>query len=336
MSRRILSWVLCLSTLVLAGCAEEKPGASGSSGTAGSSGTKSYRIAVIPKGTTHDFWKSVHAGALEAAKELGNVEVIWNGPDNEADKEGQIKIVDTFIGEKVDGICLAPIDRDALVEPVHSAKDRGIPVVIFDSGLSDMSNVISYVATDNHNGGVVAGEHLAKMMNGAGGVILLRYQAGSESTEQREQGFLETLQKHEGIKILSESQRVDSETVAALKISESLLRDNKDQVGGVFTVCEPNNKGMLQALENEQLAGKVKFVAFDSDPLMVAGLKQGKVHGVVLQDPVRMGYLAVKTMVAHLKGEPVEKRVPTGEKLATKENMDEPAMQALLKPKQAD
>lgn len=336
MSRQLVSSILGLASLFLAGCGEMKPEAPGKYATNGPAGGGGFRIAVIPKGTTHDFWKSVHAGALDAANELGKVEVIWNGPDNEADKEGQIKIVDNFIGQKVDGICLAPIDRDSLVAPVQSAKERGIPVVIFDSGLSDLSDVVSYVATDNYHGGEVAAEHLAKEINGTGGVILLRYQAGSESTEQREEGFLNTLKKHAGIKVLSKDQRVDSETIAALKISESLLRDNKDQVRGVFTVCEPNNKGMLQALENEQLAGKVKFVAFDSDPLMVEGLKQGKVHGVVLQDPVRMGYLAVKTMVAHLKGETVEKRIPTGEKLATKENMDEPEMQALLKPKQAD
>lgn len=336
MSRQIVWSALCLAGLLIAGCGEMKPESPSKYATRGNLGPKQYRIAVIPKGTTHDFWKSVHAGALDAAQELGNVEVIWNGVDNEADKEGQIKIVDTFIGERVDGICLAPIDSESLVEPVRSAKDRGIPVVIFDSALVDLSDVVSYVATDNYNGGVVAAERLAKVMNGAGGVILLRYQAGSESTEQREKGFLDTLKKYDRIKILSESQHADSQTVAALKISESLLREKKDEVGGVFTVCEPNNKGMLQALENEQLAGKVKFVAFDSDPLMVEGLKQGKVHGVVLQDPVRMGYLAVKTMVAHLQGEPVEKRVPTGEKLATKENMDEPEMQALLKPKQAN
>ena len=105
---------------------------------------------------------------------------------------------------------------------------------------------------------------------------------------------------------------------------------------GVFTVCEPNNKGMLQALEDLQLAGKVQFVAFDSDPLMVRGLSEDKVHGVVLQNPVKMGYLAVKTIADHIAGKPVEKRVSTGEELATKQNMQSPEMEALLKPKQAE
>lgn len=322
-------WLLFLVGLALiSGCSESGPETSGTAGN----GAK-YRIAVIPKGTSHDFWKSVHYGAQQAADELGNVEIIWQGTSDEKDKEGQIKIVDTFIGEKVDGICLAPIDRDAFVPVVSRAKQRGIPTVIFDSGLSDLSEVVSYVATDNLNGGKMAGDHLAKAMGEEGGVILLRYQAGSESTEQREAGFLEALKKYPKITVLSESQRVDSDATAAMKISESLLRDNPS-VAGVFTVCEPNNKGMLQALENEQMAGDVAFVAFDSDPRIVQGLKQKKIDAVVLQDPVRMGYLAVKTMVDHLEGKPVEDRVSTGETLATPENMDEEKMQSLLAPKQ--
>lgn len=324
-------WLLFLVGLALiSGCSESGPETSGTAGD----GAK-YRIAVIPKGTSHDFWKSVHYGAQQAADELGNVEIIWQGTSDEKDKEGQIKIVDTFIGEKVDGICLAPIDRDAFVPVVSRAKQRKIPTVIFDSGLSDLSEVVSYVATDNLSGGKLAGDHLAKAMGEEGGVILLRYQAGSESTEQREAGFLEALKKYPKITVLSESQRVDSDATAAMKISESLLRDNPN-VAGVFTVCEPNNKGMLQALENEQMAGDVAFVAFDSDPRIVQGLKEKKIDGVVLQDPVRMGYLAVKTMVDHLEGKPVEDRVSTGETLATPKNMDEEKIQSLLAPKQHD
>ena len=323
---------LSLAGFLVTGCSENATPNNPSTGAAGG-GTGKYRIAVIPKGTTHDFWKSVHYGAQQAADELGNVEITWNGPDNETDKESQIKTVDTFVGEKVDGICLAPIDRDALVPAVKRAAQRKIPVVVYDSALSDLSDAVSYVATDNLKGGIMAAEKLSSAMDGQGGVILLRYQAGSESTEERERGFLETMQKHKGIKILSESQRVNSDAVEAMKVAESSLRNFKDEVSGVFTVCEPNNKGMLQALENEQLAGKVHFIAFDSDPRILKGLVDKSVDGVVLQNPVRMGYLAVKTLVAHLKGEQVEKRIDTGEELATPENMNDPEIRKLLEPK---
>lgn len=328
---------VCLATI---GCSDGNSTPSGTAGGGGAAGTtggesRPLRIAVIPKGTTHDFWKSVHAGAEDAATELTGVQIIWSGPDNEKDKEQQIKIVDTFVNDKVDGICIAPIDRDALIEPIRRAKQAGIPVVVYDSGLSDSSDIVSYVATDNYNGGVMAAEHLAAAMQGKGGVVLLRYLEGSESTEQREQGFLDTLKKHPDIKVLSESQHVNSDASEALQKGTSILQDLAGKVDGVFTVCEPNNKGMLQALEDLQLAGKVKFVAFDSDPLIVRGLQESKVDGVVLQNPVRMGYLAVKTVVDHIQGRPVEKRVSTGENLATKANMDAPEMQQLLHPKQS-
>lgn len=328
---------LLLVLLMLAGCggtsgSDAGPGAAASS----SNGSQTYRIAVIPKGTTHDFWKSVHAGAMQAAQELGNVEILWKGPPSETDKETQIKIVESYIVERVDGICLAPIDRDALVPVVKRAGRRNIPTVVFDSGLSDEESIVSYVATDNRRGGEIAGDYLAKLLNGEGDVILLRYQAGSESTEQREAGFLSVLKQHPQINILSEDQRVPSDAQRALEISESLLGNFRDRVDGVFTVCEPNNKGMLRALENTQLAGKVKFVGFDSAPRFVEALKQGSMHGIVLQDPVKMGYLAVKTMVAHLKGETVEKRIATGEYLATPENIDDPEIHKLLFPEKFD
>lgn len=324
--------LLLVVVTLLVGC-----GASGSNPSAGKGGDgQTLRIAVIPKGTTHDFWKSVHAGAQQAAAELGGVEIIWNGPDDEKDKGTQIRIVDNFVAQRVDGICLAPIDRDALVAVVKRAKKRNIPTVVFDSALSDLTDIVSYVATDNHHGGVVAGERLAKVLGGKGGVILLRYQAGSESTEQREQGFLDVMKKYPGIKILSESQRVDSNTQKALSVSEGLLYDNRDAVRGVFTVCEPNNKGMLQALKNRKMLGKVKFVGFDPDPLSVEALRKKQMDGIVLQNPVRMGYLAVKAMVAHLRGEKVDKRTPTGEVLATPDNLDDPKIHALLFPKQVE
>jgi ribose transport system substrate-binding protein len=335
--------VLCLNLLcvaLLSGCGggggggpANSDGAAGSQGnSAAASAAKKYRIAVIPKGTTHDFWLSVRAGAEQAAAELGNVEILWNGPISESDKDVQINLVDGFVNDRVDGICLAPIDRDGMVSVVRRAHEGGIPTLIFDSGLSDTQATISYVATDNYQGGVLAGEHMAKVLGGKGNVILLRYQEGSESTEQRENAFLDTLKKYPDIKIISDEQRVTTDTVEAVRVSSSLLLTHGDNVNGIFTVCESLNKGMLKALQDRQLAGKVRFIAFDSDPILVDAMKNGQIDGIVLQDPVRMGYDSVKTMAAHLAGQPVESVISTGEALATPENMDEPRMHELLFP----
>src|SRR5262245_12792058 len=176
----------------LAGCGDgNQPTNSGGAPT----GVKKYRIAVIPKGTTHEFWKSVHAGAENAARELGNVEVIWKGPLLEDDRDGQVSVVQDFVTKKVDGICLAPLDSQALIPYVNEASQEGIPTVIFDSALDDEKNIVSYVATDNYKGGVIAAKRLGEALEGKGGVILLRYNPGSESTTQREEGFLDTLKK---------------------------------------------------------------------------------------------------------------------------------------------
>jgi len=338
--RRLLPLVLLSSVLLVCGCSGDgdndgaaTPASSGSNGAANGE-TNTFRIAVIPKGTSHDFWLSVRHGAETAAAELGNIEVIWKGTQKEDNKEGQIQILDSFIVQGVDGICLAPIDREAMIPVVSRAKDRKIPTVVFDSGLADETSYVSYVATDNYKGGVMAAQRMGEILDGKGNVIMLRYQAGSQSTENREKGFLETLAKEfPGIKVLSENQRATSDINEAKLKSTSMLLKFKSQLDGVFTVCEPHNKGMLAALEDNKLTTKVKFVAFDSSPRMIEGLGKDTVHGVVLQDPVNMGYVAVKTMAAHLAGETVEKRISTGEYVATAENKDEKKIASVLNPK---
>ncbi len=326
--------------LLLFGCGKSEGPAPGGNAAGGAKDTpaasKTYKIAVIPKGTTHEFWKSVHFGAEEAAKELGDVEILWKGPLQENDREGQIAVVQDFITKKVSGICLAPLDSQALVPTVTQSKEAGIPVVIFDSGLDDETNIVSYVATDNRNGGVLAAEQMGKALGGKGGVIVLRYNAGSESTQQREEGFLEALQKKfPDIKVLSSDEYAGTTPESSLEKAVQVLTKHKDEVTGIFAVCEPNAAGVLKALKELGLVGKVKFIAFDPNQELVAGLSDDSVHGIVLQDPVKMGYLAVKSMVQQLKGESdIKKRVPTGEYVATPENRDTDEMKKLLVPSQ--
>ena len=292
------------------------------------------RIAVSPKGTTHEFWKSVHYGAEKAAKELGNVEILWKGPLKENDRQGQITVMRDFVTQQVDGICLAPLDSSALIRSVEEADEEGIPVVIFDSGLDDESQIVTYVATDNYHGGELAAKRLVEAMGGEGDVILLRYNQGSESTEQREKGFLDTLKKDYAgkINILVENEYAGTEQKESQDKAIQILSKYKDEVDGIFAVCEPNAAGVLRALDQLEMTGKVKFVAFDPNAELVAGLKTGSVHGIVLQDPVTMGYEAVMAMHKKLTGENVKKRIGTGEYVATPENRETEEMKRLLKP----
>src|SRR6478736_6676788 len=148
------------------------------------------KIAVIPKGTTHSFWKSVEAGAQKAGAELG-VEIIWKGPLKEDDRAQQIGVVQQFVASGVNAIVLAPLDDTALRTPVKSAAQHNIPVVIIDSPLKGDNggkDFVSFVATNNRRGGELGGEELARLLGGKGKVVLLRYAEGSASTAEREAG----------------------------------------------------------------------------------------------------------------------------------------------------
>jgi ribose transport system substrate-binding protein len=287
-------------------------------------------IAVIPKGTTHVFWKAVERGAKEAGQELG-VDVIWKGPLKENDRAQQIQVVQQFVAQGVNGIVLAPLDHTALAAPVKAANDKSIPVVIFDSALDGEpgKDYVSFVATNNTNGGRLGGEHLAKLLDGKGSVVLLRYLVGSASTNNREQGFLDAISAGEGLTVLADN-RYAGATAGEAKTQALNMIDQIRQADGVFCPNESSTYGMLLALRQADLAGKIKFVGFDSSPPLVEALRSGEIDALVVQDPRKMGHLAVASLVAHIKGEAVEPVVDTGAVLVTRENMDTPAIKRLI------
>lgn len=289
---------------------------------------------MIPKGTTHVFWKSVEAGAKKAAEELG-VELIWQGPLKEDDKDQQIKVVEGFVTKGVDGIALAPLDDTALRGPVKEAQSAGIPVVIFDSALQG-AEVVSFVATDNQSAGASGGKRMIEILGGKGRVAVLRYQEGSASTNERETGFLNALKDSPDIKVLSDNQYGGATVETAQSASENLINRFKKgdtfELDGIFTPNESTTFGMLRALENAGLAGKVKFVGFDSSEPLVEGLEADKINALVVQNPVKMGELAVRTLVSHLRKEQVDKRTDTGSKVVDKASLSDPEIQALVKP----
>lgn len=292
-------------------------------------------VAVIPKGTIHEFWKTVHAGAEMAGEEL-DVEILWKGSLKEDDRDAQISVVENIIVREVDGIVLAPLDDVALRRPVDQAMRSDIPVVIFDSGLQG-SNYISYVATDNFKAGQLAAECMAQLLNGKGKVAVLRYAEGSDSTTKREDGFLDGIKVCGGIEIVSSNQYAGVTTESALKAAENLLArfagsDGTLGIDGIFCATEPTTLGILRALQDSGYAGKVKFIGFDSSEKMIAALRAGHLSGFVVQKPFSIGYLGVKTMVRHLRGEKVPGRIDTGSILVTKENLDQPEIHDLLNP----
>jgi ribose transport system substrate-binding protein len=297
-------------------------------------GSTSTRIAVIPKGTTHIYWKSVEAGAKKAADEL-KIEVTFIGPQKEDDRSQQIDLV-TNQSALHDAIVLAPLDATALRDVAKQTAEKGKPVVIIDSGLNDSASFItSFVATDNREGGRIAARRLAETLGGQGKVAMLRYMQGSASTMEREEGFLEEIKKTPGIQVVSENQyggaTASQAQDAATSLLQSLTVAEGLSVQGIYCPNQTTTYGMLQALQGKSLAGKVKFVGFDCDASFLDALKKGEMHGTVLQDPVNMGYLGVKTAYAKLKGEAVTPLIDTGATLVTPENIADPTIQALIK-----
>lgn len=318
--------LVAVAALSLFGCGAKDDKASGDSKG------KQLKIAVIPKAEAHIFWKTCQAGALTAEKELG-VDVIWKGPDKPDDRNSQVQTVQNFAVKGVDAMAVAPVDGDVLTKPIESAAKEGIKMVVFDSGLKRFDKVESFVATDNYRGGVICGEHMAKLLGGKGKVIMMRMLEGSISTGKREQGFLDGLKKAgPNIELLSVNEYGGTSVGSGQKKAQLLLNKYAKDVDGIFTCNETTTEGMLLALNQQGLAGKVKFIGFDTNQALINGLKENKVHGLAVQSPFKMGYLAVKKAYEALKGEKIKKNVDTGVALITPENMNTAESKQILSP----
>ncbi len=343
--RFLPSLLAAVSLALLAGCSgESAPSGTAAGGPAAESADDAtVRIAVVPKGTTHEYWRSVEAGARAATRDLVNagrkVEMVFRGPDREDDREQQIALLENLQSGGFDAIVLAPLDQQALAAPVARLREAGTPVVIIDSGLEGTpgEDFASFIATDNFKAGRLAGEHIATRLGGTGRVLLLRYLEGSDSTTQREEGFVSAIADAGGFELIDQRRFAGATRATAQEASENLLsalapQGETDAFDAVFCPNESSTYGMLRALRDRGLAGKVIFVGFDASPDLVAALRGGDIEALVVQDPVRMGRLGLETAMSVLNGESVEPRIDTGAVLVVGEAADDPRNRALLEP----
>jgi ribose transport system substrate-binding protein len=285
------------------------------------------RIAVIPKGTSSVFWESVHAGAEKAGEELG-YEISWNGPELESDRERQIQIVEDFIALKVAGIVLAPNGSNALVPKVEEMFARNMPCVIIDSEINT-DKYVSFAATNNYQGGVIAAWRMGKILDGKGKVIVVKFMPGSGSTTNRENGFIDTIEKEfAGIEIVDTKYGMAT-VETALQAAEDLLTKHAE-LDGLYACNAGTSVGSAQALQSQGRSGDIKMVGFDAEDTLIDKLKSGVIDSLVVQDPYKMGYIGVKTLVDKLNGKEVPKSIDTGVELITVERLEEPKIKALL------
>jgi ribose transport system substrate-binding protein len=324
--------LVAAALVIVAGCSSNAPAPSSTASAAAaspSSNAKRFTLAMIPKGVQTSFWNSVREGAEQARDEF-DVELIWKGPARDNDRTLQKQVMQQFTGAGIDGILLSATDKQALVPEVRTAMGKGIPVLIFDSAIEGQQgpDYISYVATDNRAAGRLGGKHLMELIGRGGKAILFRHMEGHESTGNREEGALEEF-KAADANILAEN-RYSGETATEAQTTALNMIDVIREADGVFCPNQSSSEGLLLALRQRNLAGKIRVVAFDSSPLLTAALREGHIDAIVCQDPVRMGYLSVKLMVEHLRGQPIEPLVTTAVQLVTRETMDDPAISPLL------
>ena len=286
-------------------------------------------IGVAPKGTSSVFWQSVYAGVMAAGRDF-DVDILWNGPSQETEFARQIQIVDSMINRRVDGIVLSPAESTALVGVVDRAAKAGIPVTIFDSGL-DSDNYVTFVATDNLGAGKLAAKTLWEMLGGPGPIALMKHVPGSASTGNREIGFHEAVaETYTGIEIVAE-QFCMSDRARALAVAEDFLTSHP-ALKGIFCSSEAGTVGAARALESRDMVGKIKLLGFDGSPVLQEGLASGAIDALIVQDPYKIGYIGVETIVQKLDGETPEKLIYSPARVITADDLKDPRVQSLLNP----
>ena len=294
---------------------------------AGCNRSNKKRIAVIPKGQAHLFWQSVHAGAISSARDAG-VEIVWSGPTNETDFNGQLQLIDAMINQRVDAICVAPIDKKIMVSAIDRASSQGIPVVIFDSPV-DTQNFVAQVATDNYAAGQLAAQRMGEVLHGQGNVAIVAVEVGAASTMAREQGFEEGIKKNSpGIHIL-DKRYGNADFAQSLAVSENMLTAYPN-LDAFFASNESSSVGAARAIKERK--SKVKMVGFDSSPTLIEDLKAGVIDSLIVQDPFRMGHDSVVAAVAKLNGGTPAKIQSLPPRVVTRDNLSDPEIQKVISP----
>src|SRR5260370_39312284 len=250
-------------------------------------------IGVVPKATSHLFFVSVHAGVEQSAHDL-QVNVLWNGPADETDYTRQIEIVDSMISQRVNALAISATDERALVAPLQRAVRAGIPVTIFDSAVN-FDSYVSFIATDNYGAGCTAARKLTSLIGGKSTVAMVMQKPGGASTELRERGFADTIGKEfPGVRIVARQYGM-ADPARSRAAAENILAAHPD-LGGIFASSEASSIGSILAIRSRNLAGKIKLVTFDFSATHIEALTERTIDMILVQDPFRMGYEAVKSL----------------------------------------
>ena len=294
--------------------------------------TPPIHLAVIPKSVGLDYWTKVHEGAMCAARQLPGVQVTWNGVTDETDVVGQLNLLNNYIAEGVNGLVYAATDATAMNEVSDDATKAGIKIVSIDSGTTPQPSNVPLIATNNISGAKLAAKQLAKAIGPGGGkVAIIAFHAGSQTNDQRVQGFEEELKKYPKLHLLG-IQYSQNDYNTALTVTANILTANPD-LKGLFAANEASDVGAVEAVRIAHRVGKVKIVGWDTSPDEVDGVKQGVVAGLISQDPFRMGYDGVRAAVDLLRHQGRPENENTGAVFVTRHDLNNPLVRQFVTPK---
>jgi len=290
---------------------------------------KDMTVYYIGKDANSSFWQTVNAGAQKAAEDYG-VKLESLNPQSESEIEAQVTMVETAINAGAAAIALAPLDTNALITACQEVKAAGIPLTLIDSVIKSEDYDVAY-KTDNKAAGAASAKALATKVGGKGKLYVLSAVAGSESCNLRDQGFIEEIKANwPDMEVINADsiQNCNNDVNQAMSITTDVLAANPDLVG-MFGDNNYACKGLATAVK--EAGSTVTVAGFDSDTDLVAMLAEGTIFSLALQQPYMMGYKAVEGAYKLASGEKLEHGImDTGFTIATKENMEEPDVKALL------
>jgi ribose transport system substrate-binding protein len=288
-------------------------------------------LAVVPKAVGFHFWDSVRKGAECAASKMTDVKVQWDGVTAESDVTGQVNLLQNFLTRQVDGLVYAATDAKVLAQVTQDAQSQRVPVINIDSGTNPQPNKVPLFATDNVAAARKAADLLADALGpGERRVAFIPFQPGTMTNDQRTTGFKEGLAKHPNLQLVAE-QSSNSDPNTALSVTENILTANPG-LDGIFAANEPGVIGATNALNQAGKAGKIKLIGWDASPDEVKGVTSGAITALVVQNPFRMGFDSVNAMVKTVRSGQIASSKDTGVTFVTRQNVNDPQVQAILKP----
>ncbi len=312
--------------------------ACGGSTSTGGSSSPSYTFVLIQGVKGDPFYVTMQKGAQEMANKLG-VKLLVDGPA-QFSATLQAPIVDAYIAKKVDVMIIAACDKQAMIAPLQRANDAGIKVISVDTFIGDgnytsgpVTFPLSYIGSDNVQGGKIAGEALIKAIGNKGGIYIENVTPGISTTDQRQQGCVEAIQATNGaVTLVGSNYDNDSAATASQQVSALLSSNKGSQLNGIFGTNLFSAEGSAQAVKNANKQGQIKIANFDAPQEAINDLNNGAVDLVIAQKPADMGSTAVQYGVYALTGKTssIQKRVPTGYVVIDKTNVNDPASQAAI------